>query len=238
MSESFTTPEGFALPKRLLLPDVRDFAALFEYVREWDPHTMNPISGVTPRYDLVPMPALVDNMQIGPYLSVKLTGGSSRGIAIQPTKITVDALAEPSPTYAAIVNEGTISFELIEHRNNGRVLVTAKNNNSTRSQYLAYIDPATIPPAPAEEQHGNYAIKVDGEEIDHADTRPKANTARDTIIYGGIGTEANTTIEPRTRTGHSTMCPKCGGHADAVVTGERLTATCTDCGWTGTKTQQ
>jgi hypothetical protein len=44
---------------------------------------------------------------------------------------------------------------------------------------------------------GAYAIKVDGEEIDHADTRAQAEQARNTIIYGGIGTEANTTIERR-----------------------------------------
>jgi nucleoside-triphosphatase THEP1 len=41
-----------------------------------------------------------------------------------------------------------------------------------------------------------YVIKVDGEEIDHADTRAEARRARDTIIYGEIGTEENTTIEP------------------------------------------
>jgi hypothetical protein len=44
---------------------------------------------------------------------------------------------------------------------------------------------------------GKYAIKVDGEEIDHADTRAEANRARNTIIYGELGTEDNTTIEPR-----------------------------------------
>lgn len=47
------------------------------------------------------------------------------------------------------------------------------------------------------ETHGNFAIKVDGEEIDHADTRAEAKHHRDTILYGEIGTEANTTIEPR-----------------------------------------
>ncbi len=44
---------------------------------------------------------------------------------------------------------------------------------------------------------GEYAIKVDGEEIDHADTPAEARRARDTINYGGIGTEGSTTIEPR-----------------------------------------
>lgn len=44
---------------------------------------------------------------------------------------------------------------------------------------------------------GKYAIKVDGEEIDHADTRAEAKRYRDTIVYGGIGTEDNTTIERR-----------------------------------------
>lgn len=40
-----------------------------------------------------------------------------------------------------------------------------------------------------------YVIKVDGEEIDHADSMSDAERARNTIIYGEIGTEANTTIE-------------------------------------------
>jgi hypothetical protein len=53
------------------------------------------------------------------------------------------------------------------------------------------------------ETHGKFAIKVDGEEIDHADTPAEAQRNRDTIIYGEIGTEANTTIEtkPVGRTG-------------------------------------
>ncbi len=42
-----------------------------------------------------------------------------------------------------------------------------------------------------------YAIKVDGEEIDHADSFAEARKNRDTIIYGGIGTEDNTTIVRR-----------------------------------------
>ncbi len=44
---------------------------------------------------------------------------------------------------------------------------------------------------------GVYAIRVDGEEIDHADTSAKAKRHRDTIIYGEIGTPDNTTIERR-----------------------------------------
>ncbi len=44
---------------------------------------------------------------------------------------------------------------------------------------------------------GKFVIKVDGEEIDHADTPAEARRARDTIIYGGIGTESTTTIEGR-----------------------------------------
>jgi hypothetical protein len=51
--------------------------------------------------------------------------------------------------------------------------------------------------ADAPDEHGKYAIKVDGEEIDHADTKAEAKRNRDTIIYGEIGTEANTTIERR-----------------------------------------
>jgi hypothetical protein len=195
MSETFTTPEGFELPKRLLLPDVRDFADLFEYVREWDHATMTAKDGVIPKPDLVPTPVLVDNMRIGPFLSFRRTG---RCLAIRPTPATVAAVATPSEKFATIRNEGTVGFELIEHTHTGRVLVTAKENQALSSHYLAYIDPATIPAVP-EKPAGNYAIKVDGEEIDHADTPAEAGRARNTIIYGEIGTEGNTTIEPRNR---------------------------------------
>lgn len=49
----------------------------------------------------------------------------------------------------------------------------------------------------SEQPAGKFVIKVDGEEIDHADTKAEAKRNRDTIIYGGIGTEENTTIERR-----------------------------------------
>jgi hypothetical protein len=42
-----------------------------------------------------------------------------------------------------------------------------------------------------------YVITVNGEEIDHADTRAAANRARDAIINGGIGTMANTAVTKR-----------------------------------------
>jgi hypothetical protein len=41
-----------------------------------------------------------------------------------------------------------------------------------------------------------YSIQVNDEEIDHADSLAEARRARGTIIYGGIGAEANTTIKP------------------------------------------
>ena len=47
---------------------------------------------------------------------------------------------------------------------------------------------------------GKYAITVDGEEIDHADTLAEARRNRDTIIYGEIGTPENTKIQRRPTT--------------------------------------
>lgn len=41
----------------------------------------------------------------------------------------------------------------------------------------------------------SYLIKVDGEEMDHADSLREAQTSRDTLIYGGLGTMKNITIE-------------------------------------------
>jgi hypothetical protein len=49
----------------------------------------------------------------------------------------------------------------------------------------------------SDEPLSKFVIKVDGEEMDHADTMSEAKRHRDTIIYGGIGTPENTTIEPR-----------------------------------------
>jgi hypothetical protein len=179
--ETFLTPEGFELPKRLILPDVRDFADLFEYVSEWDFQHM---TGYDPDLRVV-----VSNVTIGPFLTAKLLPSGTRHMAIRPTPATQAALDGCWST-------GTVSFDLIYHKNNDRVLVTAKENQMILSHYLAYIDLATIPAVP-DEPAGQYAIKVDGEEIDHADTRPEAKRNRDTVIYGEIGTEANTTIEPR-----------------------------------------
>lgn len=42
-----------------------------------------------------------------------------------------------------------------------------------------------------------YIVMVDGEEIDHADDMRGARVARNAIIYGGIGTIENTSIERR-----------------------------------------
>lgn len=254
MSETFRTPEGFDLPKPLLLPDVRDFTDLFEVVREWDFATMSAISGVVPRPDLVPIPPRVDELNIGPFLSLNVDG-VKRSLAIRATPLVVNALAEPSDTFTTIRHDGQISFELIEHKANGRVLVVANHNALARSQYVAYIDPANIPaPSTAPEAGtgrevppingfvrgylaqaaaqaradgvdtetqdaldaiarlginvpvtdsdppaGTLVIKVNGEEMDHADSLPEARRLRDTVIYGGIGTEANTTIEPRSK---------------------------------------
>lgn len=49
-----------------------------------------------------------------------------------------------------------------------------------------------------DEPLSKFKITVGGEEIDHADTKGEAKRYRDAIIYGGIGTEANTKIERRT----------------------------------------
>lgn len=66
------------------------------------------------------------------------------------------------------------------------------------------VHPAVLQPIDQSKEQpvsGKFAIKVNGEEIDHAETRAEATRNRNTIIYGGIGTEANTTIEPKTETG-------------------------------------
>lgn len=169
MSESFTTPEGFELPKPLLLPEVRDFAELFEYLREWDHATMtgNPIVS---NPELVPKGVLAGNVVFGPLLSAKLPAGQ-RTMAIRPTSATVAALD-------GAWSDGRVSFELIYHRNNNRILVLAKENQMIRSHYLAYIGLGTIPEGPA----GTHV--VNGEEINHADSPAEAKRNRAAEPHG------------------------------------------------------
>lgn len=59
------------------------------------------------------------------------------------------------------------------------------------------VDADEQPPGEPGEVRPLYVITIDGEEIDHADTLALARRARDTIIYGGIGTLQNTAIVPR-----------------------------------------
>lgn len=146
--ETYTTPEGFELSRKLLLPDARSFSDVLEYVREWDSSTMSHHNGVVPRPELVPEPAKIGDNKVGPFCSVQIEGADGkrgrRSIAVQARQAVLDVV-EPR----IVTPDDRLSFEIIEHKGTGRALVLLSHSYIIGSHWLAYIDPATIPAPPA-----------------------------------------------------------------------------------------
>ena len=143
MTDTYTTPEGFTLPRPLLLPDARSFTDVLGYVREWDHATMSHNAGVVPRPDLRPEPAKIGDNEVGPFCSIRLVD-SRRSIAVRATQAVLDAVAP-----RIVTGDDHLSFQIIEHKGTGRALVILEHGYIIGSHWLAYIDPATIP-APSE----------------------------------------------------------------------------------------
>lgn len=139
MTASYTTPEGYVLPRPLLLPDVRDFAELLECLAPWDYDTMNHRSGVPG--PARPEPVGCEGNELGPFCSVDLgaLGRSSRHLAVRARPATVAALR------GHLFSGDVLSFRVIGHVSSGRALVLAQHQSILADHWLAYIDPATIP---------------------------------------------------------------------------------------------
>lgn len=143
MTDTYKTPEGFELARKLLLPEVRSFSELFTVVRPWDHETMSHRSGVVAHPELVPEPAMIGNNELGPYLSFRNGVPGHRdysGMAVQASRIVVEAI-EPR----IVTDDDHLSFQVIYHKERNRCLVIAEHNYIIGSHWLAYIDPATIP---------------------------------------------------------------------------------------------
>lgn len=137
--EDYVTPEGFRLPRRLLLPDVRSFTDLYDVVRPWDFTTMNHVNGVRPRPDLVPDAVKIGNTgaEIGPFCAVRNLKRPHFAVIAKP--IVVEAVKP------LIFSNTVLGTEVIFHERTGRALVVVSHQSIIASHWLAYIDPDTIP---------------------------------------------------------------------------------------------
>jgi hypothetical protein len=145
----------------ILLPDVSDFAALFDYGCEWDhawrrDHLTNAtIAPVSPRYigadPANPGRKLIsavfgpgdpgERNEIGPFLSYKPNAlpGERRSMAVRATDLVLAALAP-----RLVTTDDHLGFEIIGHAD-GRALVICSHGHIIGSHWLARIDPATLP---------------------------------------------------------------------------------------------
>jgi hypothetical protein len=144
--------------KPLYMPEAKTFADVLEYHGEWNhswprhPETNATIAPVEPRYIPETTPAGTawersawrsdGRNEIGPFATVQPRGEKRRSIAVRATDATIAAM-----TPVIVTPDDHLSFEIIEHAD-GRALVLASHGYIIGSIWLAYIDPATIPPYP------------------------------------------------------------------------------------------
>jgi predicted RNA methylase len=138
------TSDGFVLARPLLLPDARRFEELFDYHGEWQTPTDNGQVAACAR--TLPAPCGKANT-LGPYCTIDLheggLGPAHRAIIVRANDAVVNALAE-----SIVVGDDTLCFQIIAHSDTDRALVVVRHNRIIGSRWLAYIDPATIPPYP------------------------------------------------------------------------------------------
>lgn len=140
--ETYTTPEGFELPRKILLPDVRTFEEVLTFVRPWDHATMSHTSGNVPEPALVPDPVKIGENELGPFCSFRNMPDrkAHTSAAVMATDLTVQAIAP-----RIVTDDDRLSFQVIYHQANDRCLVLAEHNYIIGSHWLAYIDPASVP---------------------------------------------------------------------------------------------
>jgi hypothetical protein len=165
LDDGYTTPEGYWLPRPLLLPDARSFSDVLEYCGEWTdfprhPRTNAPLVPVKPRiidhgyssghYYATGTESPRRGNEIGPYCTSdtrQIGGKAHRGIVVRATDAVIDVV-----TPRIVTPDDCLSFQVIAHGNRGReprALVILSHGYIIGSHWLAYIDPGTIP-APVE----------------------------------------------------------------------------------------
>lgn len=138
--EGYTTPEGFWLHRPLRMPDARRLDEVFTVERKWDHRTMSHYNGELPRPDLVPAPRMLEGNEIGPFCTLRnFTDIQHLSLAVTAT----DALVEAVAPYI-VTDDDHLYFELIEHRDRERCLVTLQYNHIAGSNYIAYLPTETV----------------------------------------------------------------------------------------------
>jgi hypothetical protein len=140
----------------ILLPDADSFGDVLEYIGPFE-QGRDDLARYIPEevpqasdwersvWHYCPGDAHYGRNQIGPYCTVNMAqlGGARHGsAAVRATDAVIDAV---SPRI--VTPDDNLSFQLIGHERSGRVLVILKHGYIIGGHYLAYIDPATIPPA-------------------------------------------------------------------------------------------
>jgi hypothetical protein len=136
MTTTYETPEGFGLPRQLLMPEVRAFPDVLTYVRDWDFATMNRPRGP----GLLPEQVFVDGHEVGPFCSY--THGPH--MAVTPTDATTVCIHERI-TGGGMFGLDVLSFGAFYHRSNDRVLIVVKRQGMLSDYWLAYVRPGTMP---------------------------------------------------------------------------------------------
>lgn len=140
----------------LLMPDADSFADVLEYLGEWQnppKHEPDP----EPRYIPAETPEATawerqawtrhpdGRNRIGPYCTVDLAqlgGAAHRSMAVRATDAVLEAVAG-----RIVTPDDDLSFSIVAHETTGRALVVLSHGYIIGSHWLAYINPATIPPA-------------------------------------------------------------------------------------------
>jgi hypothetical protein len=145
MFDTYTTPEGFVLPHRLLMPGARRFEELFDTLGAWNYGSDIREEGM--RLSRSRFVSTFCAVHLGLKRGTGLVDGSQH-LRVTPTPDLL-ALLTPNQERFSRVDEfaffDRISFEIIEHRSNGRALVIANASAIIASRWLAYIDPASVP---------------------------------------------------------------------------------------------
>lgn len=134
------TPTTELNGRAILLPDVRDFGDLLEYVAEWDHETMSGYAGKPPMIagkDLGER-AIGENV-ISPFTTINTPLSKHRAIAARATDVALAAVAP-----RIVTPDDRLSWRVIEHVGTGRALVILEHGYIIGSHWVAYIDAATI----------------------------------------------------------------------------------------------
>lgn len=148
--EGFTTKDGHWLAQPVAFPDADSLDELLTVHGEWQ----SPPPGergeahatIRARSWMADDDGMEFDTPIGPYCSVRpgeRGTGWAPALDVEPTEQVLDYLRERCVTIGD--PNASISFEIIEHKDRGRALVTAHESQIISSVWLGYIDAKSVP---------------------------------------------------------------------------------------------